>query len=169
MQARSDMTHQPTPPDITLTPTDPHTPDALRLVQGLWDEEEELYGGGGPEPFLPADVSGPGAVFLLARDGSGRAIGCGAVRYLAPGVGEIKRIFVEKPARRRGVARAIMAELERIARERGDHTIRLETGTMQPAAMKMYEELGYTRIASYGTHADDPWSVCFEKGVGSGE
>ncbi|HEV8184586.1 MAG TPA: GNAT family N-acetyltransferase, partial [Chthoniobacterales bacterium] len=76
---------------------------------------------------------------------------------------EVKRVYVAPHARRTGVARAIMNVLEQLARETGFTGIWLETGLRQPAAIRLYESLGYTRIAGFGDYKDDPLSVCYGK------
>ena len=43
--------------------------------------------------------------------------------------------------------------------------VRLETGTRQPEAIRLYESAGYQRIAPYGDFKDSPLSVCFEKSI----
>src|SRR5947209_18990154 len=53
----------------------------------------------------------PRGVFLVAARG-GTALGCGGLRRLSPGVGEIKRLFVSAPARGQGVGRALLCALE---------------------------------------------------------
>jgi len=74
-------------------------------------------------------------------------------------------MYVRPAARRKGVARAILRELERIAADLGYSAIRLETGDVQPEAIALYTAEGYHRIESYGEHAEDPRSRCFEKRV----
>jgi len=135
------------------------------LVAHLWDELGELY----PEmkAHRPKEIFGPGSGFVVARL-NGEAVGCGAWRSLgesAPGVAEIKRMFVEAKARGRGISRQILAELERFARADGYTTVRLETGLRQPQAMRLYETSGYWRIEPYGRYRDDPLSMCYEKAL----
>ncbi len=72
-------------------------------------------------------------------------------------------MYVQPAARRLGIARRLMEALEEIAREKGFREIWLETGLGQPAAIRLYENLGYTRIASFGDYAHDPVSVCYGK------
>jgi len=72
-------------------------------------------------------------------------------------------MFVRREARRAGVARAIMHALEKIAREHGFSEIWLETGLRQAGAIRLYESLGYRRIAGFGDYKDDPLSVCYGK------
>ena len=113
-------------------------------------------------PLRPVRPPGPGAAFVVAYE-DGLPIGCGAICPLEPGIGEIHRMFVEREARGRGIARRILDELERIAPELEYRAIRLETGTRQPYAIKLYEKAGYDRIAPYGQYRNDPLSLCFEK------
>jgi GNAT superfamily N-acetyltransferase len=147
---------------LSTIQTDPNRPECIVLFQHLWEELGGLYGNTGPCEFKPADVEGLGAAFVVSWLDE-RAVGCGAILPLAPGMCEVKRMFVEPHARRLGVARDILRELERMAREMGYTVVRLETGNRQPGAIRLYEAAGYQHIERYGRHADDPLSVCFEK------
>jgi GNAT superfamily N-acetyltransferase len=133
------------------------------LVAHLWEELGGIY----PEmnSHAPKEIAGPGSGFVVAWL-NGEAVGCGAWRSLgvsAPGVAEIKRMFVEPKARRGGISRQILGELERFARADGYSKVRLETGRRQPYAIRLYETSGYRRIEPYGRYRDDPLSVCYEK------
>jgi len=108
------------------------------------------------------ELAGDQGFFGVARM-DGQPVGIGAVRVLEPGLGEVKRMFVRREARRRGVARAVLAKLEETACEMGIHTLRLETGERQPEAIALYESHGYGRIPCFGEYASDPFSVCYEK------
>src|SRR5439155_16435668 len=92
-----------------------------------------------------------------------RPAGCGALRRLDEGVAEVKRMYVEPWARRNGIGRRILAELEATARRFGYRAVRLETGTRQQEALQLYESAGYQRVACYGEFKDNPLSVCYEK------
>ena len=74
-------------------------------------------------------------------------------------------MYVRPAARRTGVARAIMEALEQLARKAGFTEVWLETGLGQPAALRLYESLGYKRIAAFGDYRDDPVSICFGKSL----
>ena len=50
----------------------------------------------------------------------------------------------------------------------GFDIIRLETGTLQPEAIALYQKAGYRRIERYGEYTNDPMSVCFEKHLPQG-
>jgi GNAT superfamily N-acetyltransferase len=143
---------------IRFRRTSPDTPEATRLLRAYG---AELVGRGRPfspvEPPVgrrpgiwvePHELEPPGGAFLLAED-RGVAVACGGLRTLAPGLGEIKRMYVVPGARRRGIARTIIAELERIARELGHDRVRLDTNAVQPEAVALYHASGYAEIADY--------------------
>lgn len=107
-------------------------------------------------------MAGPGAGFVVGWVG-GRAVACGAFRPLAPGVCEVKRMYVAPDCRGRGYARAVLAELERRAAAAGYTVARLETGVRQPEAIALYERAGYARAPNYGPYVGNEQSVCFER------
>lgn len=148
---------------VLLTVEDPYASPARQLVEAMWVDVEKRYSDEiGPCALDPAEVAGDGCVFLIARL-EGEPVGCGALRRVEPEVAEVKRVYVTPGARGRRIAGRILAELERQAREMGFTTLRLETGTPQPEAIRLYEREGYHRIPSFGKYADDPRTVCFEK------
>jgi GNAT superfamily N-acetyltransferase len=59
-------------------------------------------------------------------------------------------------ARGRGLARAILAAVERSAREHGRRRIVLETGGRQPEAINLYVTAGYQRIPDFGFYRNEP-------------
>lgn len=146
---------------IEFTIEDPVGPIARALIDALCVEMEQRYGQT-PSPFSPTAISEPLSVFLVAWQAD-QAVGCGAVKRWVENIGEIKRMYVAPSARRQGLARRILMELETHARGFGFHSIRLETGIRQPEAQALYTSLGYTRIPAFGPYVGNPTSVCFEK------
>lgn len=151
--------------EISVTVEDPHDDAATCLIRNLSTELGERYGDDGSGAFSPDDVRVPGGAFVIAWL-DGRAVGCGALRPLERGVGEVKRMFVEKDFRRQGIARKILEKIETIACVLGYSALLLETGILQPEAIKLYESAGYRRVRCYGQYVDNPLSVCFEKQLG---
>ena len=94
---------------------------------------------------------------------NGIAVGCGAFRAYESNVAEIKRMFVRKKNRGRGIAGEILTELETWAKDLGFLQYILETGKKQPAAIKLYQKSGYEIIPSYGQYLNVENSVCLEK------
>ena len=153
---------------MTLTEESADSHDAWRLVRALDAEVNHRYPGLVIHALDPAQVAGGRGVFVVARTEGGNAVGCGALRpLLLEGVeacGELKRMYVAPQHRKRGLARRILRHLEGLAVERfGYRAMRIETGTLQPEAIGLYESDGYKRIPTFGEYSDDPTSVCFEK------
>jgi GNAT superfamily N-acetyltransferase len=73
------------------------------------------------------------------------------LRRLSDTRGEVKRLFVRPPGRRRGVARALLSELERIAPELGYREVWLDTHADEPAAL--FRSAGYADIEPYNENS----------------
>ena len=113
-----------------------------------------------------AVVTNAVAITLLAVDANGTPVGHAALRALRDDW-EVKRVVVLPGQRGRGIAKALMAELEGTARERGITRVILQTGDRQPEAVTLYEQLGYSRIPIYEPYVTTvPFSLCFEKILG---
>ncbi len=92
-----------------------------------------------------------------------RPVGCGALKAYAPGILEIKRMFVLPEHRGKGVATQILQALEQWAAELSCTKCVLETGKNQPEAIALYYKNEYRRIPNYGQYAEAEDSLCFEK------
>jgi len=90
---------------------------------------------------------------LLVVDG-GRPVGCGALRDLAPGMGEIKRMWLHPDARGLGLGMRLLAALESAGRHAGHREIRLDTNECLHEAIALYEAAGYRRVARYNDNPD---------------
>ncbi|MBE8520340.1 GNAT family N-acetyltransferase [Amycolatopsis sp. H6(2020)] len=147
---------------LTITPVTWDDPDAVRLREAQRTELDARYGTDDHEPGA-APTAETVAVFLLARDADGTAVGCGGLRLLGPGSGEVKRMYVEPAARGTGVAAALLRALEDHARNLGITRLLLETGTGQPDAIRFYQREGYEPIEAYGPYRGEPLSRCFAR------
>ena len=123
--------------------------DAIQLMDELTAELAKLYNvADGSAGFVPSDVEGPRAAFVIARI-DGVAVGCGAIRPLDADTVEVKRVYTRAAYRRLGVGIAIMQELERLSEEFQYRAIKLQTGPLQPEAAQLYTNMGYYRIPIY--------------------
>jgi len=151
--------------DATITLARMSDAAAAPLIDGLTAYYEGKYGAsleGELEAYDDAEFEPPhGALVLLLADGE--TIAGGALRTLGDGMGEIKRMWTAPEHRRRGHAVTVLAELERIAADRGLHTLRLETADLETGAIRLYRASGYAEIPPYGRMAHHPRCVCFEK------
>lgn len=97
----------------------------------------------------------------------GRAVSCGAIKEFASRemqrAMEVKRMYTLPEHRGKGIAGAVLIELEKWAAELGFGKCVLETGRKQPEAIRLYEKSGYSVIPNYGQYEGLDNSVCFEK------
>lgn len=147
---------------FVIDPVSWDDPDAVRLRDAQRTELDARYGTDNHEPGeVPTADTVP--VFLVARDADGTAIGCGGLRLLGPGSGEIKRMYVAPSSRGTGVATALLRALEDHARRLGLTRLLLETGTGQPDAIRFYQREGYEPIEAYGPYVGETISRCFAR------
>lgn len=132
------------------------------LVEELLAELRARYQEEDDEPPTPADLSPPSGRFWVVLV-DGRPSACGGLKQWADGIGEVKRMYVHPSARRTGLARLVLDQVEAEARRRGYHELRLETGVLQPEAITLYESVGFTRVPCWGVYAGAPRSMCFAK------
>ena len=154
------------PAELLIKPVDPQGEDAMALLREAAIEAGALYPEfltlGAPGPTNPPNP--PRGIYLVAYvHGAARA--CGALRPIDQRTVEIRRMSVREPARRQGLARAMLIALEQEAERLGYEFMRLETGSRQRPAMALYQSCGFGRIAPFGAYGDGPLSVCFEKRV----
>jgi GNAT superfamily N-acetyltransferase len=136
------------------------------LVHAQWRELLARYGVPDADPdSLTADhLAPPTGVFLVAWRGA-VALGCGGLRRYDDTTGEIKRMYVIPEARRQGISRVVLLDVEARAATIGYRRLVLETGTRQPEAMALYESAGYDAIEPYGFYRHAPQSRCYAKSL----
>lgn len=149
---------------ISIAAVDPQGEDALGLLREAAIEARTLY----PELFppgaaMPDNKPTPERGIYLVCYIDEEPVACGALRPIDTATAEIRRMFVTSRARRNGIAKAILVELENRAAAFGYRSLRLETGVRQSAAMALYEQHGFRRIPPFGDYVSDPVSVCYEK------
>jgi putative acetyltransferase len=88
-------------------------------------------------------------VALLVGEVGGAVSGCAGVREFAPGVGELKRLYVRPAFRGHGLGRELSAEAIRRARDAGFASLRLDTLPTMEAASALYRSLGFREIEPY--------------------
>jgi GNAT superfamily N-acetyltransferase len=148
-------------------------PDAMRLIAEVQAEYVARYGGPDHTPLDPLMFEPPlGSFYVgyLELDDGPRPVASGAWRahddveaFGTSRTAEVKRMYVAPDARARGLARTMLAHLERTAAEAGAEAMILETGTAQPEAMALYESSGYTPIPSFGYYRSEPLNRCYGK------
>ena len=123
-------------------------------------------------------LSPPESVHALSLDGlrqpevtfwsvwkDGELLGCGALKGLDPGHGEIKSMRTASGHLRKGVARALLQHILGEAGRRGYRRVSLETGA-QPGfepARQLYARAGFTACGPFANYTNDPNSVFMTK------
>ena len=92
-----------------------------------------------------------------------QAVGCGAIKSYDANTMEVKRMYVNDDHRKCGIGAAILKELEKYALDLDITRLILETGNMQPDAIRLYQRSGYTIIDNYDLYKDMDNSICFQK------
>jgi len=137
--------------------------DAQLLTAEVQQEYVRRYGGeGDTAPVDTSEFDGDGGRFFMVYVDDVPAAMGGWRRHepLAEwDDAEIKRMYVRPAFQRRGLARLILAELERTAADAGVTRLILETGLEQPEAIAMYRSAGYDDIPPFGYYAEAELSV----------
>jgi putative acetyltransferase len=141
--------------------------DDVRIL--LSQHFAEMRAGSPPEAchVLPIDgLKVPAIRFFTLRE-NGVLLGCGALKRLEPGHGEVKSMRTANSALGRGVGNAVLDHIVMAARGEGINRLSLETGSTEQfaAANRLYEREGFTRCGPFGDYADTPWTRFFTKEI----
>lgn len=161
--------------DVELIPRPYGHPDVVTLTREVQAHYSKLYGGPGDESLVEvADFEPPTGHFVVGYLDN-VPVAMGGWRRLgdrpglpSPNSAEVKRMYVTPSARRRGLSRAVLVELETTARAAGIDWLVLETGQPQKSAIELYRSSGYTEVdgAAYGHYVHEPQVVHLGKSLG---
>ncbi len=117
--------------------------NSLDIDLGYQDFEGEMAS-------MPGKYAPPGGELLLARNRDGEAIGCVGLRPITPdGCCEMKRLYVTPQGRGSGLGEKLVADIVRIAEERGYREMRLDTLPTMASAIALYRKFGFTPMDAY--------------------
>ncbi len=140
---------------LEFSDVDPGGPVARAAMAAYYAEIDARF----PAGFDPGDPQ-PLDRFVVA-DADGTTAACGGLQRIAPGIDEVKRMWVHPEWRGAGLAGRLLRHLEDLTRERGHGVVRLDTNGVLTEAIAMYERAGYCRIERYN---DNPYAEAwFEK------
>jgi len=106
------------------------------------------------------ELRGNGVTFWSAWQG-GEVVGCGALKELDTGHGEIKSMRTGKAHLRKGVGSRLLECIISEAKRRGYRRLSLETGGMEyfKPAHALYQKFGFKTCQPFGGYREDPNSV----------
>jgi DNA-binding MarR family transcriptional regulator/RimJ/RimL family protein N-acetyltransferase len=143
---------------VQIAVEQPESADAQWCLEQYFAELADRFEGGFDvslgSPGGAADMTPPNGVIVVARL-DGEPVGCGVLKQLDAGIGEVKRVWVSPSARGMGVASKLMQKLEQLGRERGYKLLRLDTNKSLTEAHALYSKLGYRDIERYN---DNPYA-----------
>lgn len=147
----------------TIAPTSLSHPDLTALITQLDAFQESLYPAESNHLVDLSQLQAESVIVLLIRDDSQQAVGCGAIVLDDDGFGEMKRVFIDPNHRGQMLGERLLEALESEARRRDCHTVRLETGIYQQAAVRLYTRSGYQTRSPFAPYQEDPLSLFMEK------
>lgn len=156
--------------EMRIAIDDPARADVLALLDEHLRNMRELSP---PESVHALDVSRlkvPAVTFWTVRDAGGALLGCGALKELDAGHGEIKSMRTPQARRRSGAGRAMLEHIVREARRRGYRRLSLETGSADAfvPAQTLYASAGFVRCGPFADYGPDPNSVFMSLALGAG-
>ncbi|WP_163715743.1 GNAT family N-acetyltransferase [Mangrovibacterium lignilyticum] len=129
-------------------------PELDRELRGNYEFDQDIYN--------QYNIVDNIANVVVAFDGQ-KPVGCGCFKFFSPTIVELKRMFVLREFRGKGISKMVLAELEKWAAELGYSAAVLETGELQREAIGLYQKSGYISIPNYGPYVGLPHSHCFKK------
>ncbi|HWA30598.1 MAG TPA: GNAT family N-acetyltransferase [Rhizomicrobium sp.] len=152
---------------ITIAVESPLQDEVRALIRELNETLDALTPAEFNFPLTVEEMAEPDTTVFVARE-NGAAVGCGALKRHADGIGEVKRMYTRPSLQGKGIGGQILARVEELARREGLSQLVLETGDGYHAAWRLYERGGFTRCGAVLDYPDNAYSVFFEKRLASG-
>ncbi|MGJ3237231.1 MAG: GNAT family N-acetyltransferase [Anaerolineae bacterium] len=147
---------------VIITEERPDSAEAVQLIDELEATLAPHYPVKSRHGYSVEKLLRESVVFFIVRHDDTPA-GCGGVQFFGDDYAELKRMYVRPRFRGLGLGKLLVEHFVRYSVQRGVTVLRLETGIYQVAAIGLYEQVGFQRIAPFGDYEDDPLSVFFEK------
>lgn len=147
--------------NISISAESPFSLDAATLMEELSDCLQLITGDSGKNSFDAHDICNDRAIFVIASNEEGKAIGCGAFRPIDKTTAEVKRMYSKEIGM--GIGNKILSYLEQQAYDIGYKKLCLETRLVNTNAVSFYEQNGYSKIENYGKYVGRENCICFEK------
>lgn len=146
---------------LLIEPTSPRAPGTQALLEQSHALMLSLFS---PDAchFLDLDALEAENIHLFAAREGEETLGTGALA-VKDGYGEVKSMFTSEAARGKGVAAALLRQIEDTAIALGLPELKLETGVGLDAAHRLYERFGFTYCGPFGDYEAQPESLFMKK------
>jgi putative acetyltransferase len=148
---------------LIISHGDPRDPQAQALLHSSHALMLDLFPAEDNYSLEIDDLLTPDIRFFIAREGA-HVLGTGALA-IREGYGEVKSMFTDKGARGKGVAAALLRQIEDTARDEGLTMLKLETGNVLHAAHRLYARHGFTECGVFGDYVTAKSSIFMEKAL----
>ena len=149
----------------SITSESPAHPDITTLIADLDSYQSALYPAESNHLLDLTGLPEHSLIMMVIRDRQLNAVGCGAIVLNGDGSGEMKRVYIDPTHRGQHLGEKLLAALEDEALSRECHTVRLETGIKQHAAIRLYQQCGYELRPAFAPYVEDPLSLFMEKAL----
>ena len=133
----------------------------IELTKELDNEYFQLYGDIVKKYEEYNDLKYPHIVLLALN--WGKPIACASYKLFDKDSIEIKRVYVKRRYRRKGIAYKMVKQLEKLAIEENFKYSVIETGSENEAAINLYKKLDYEIIDNFGQFEGDDLCICMKK------
>jgi ribosomal protein S18 acetylase RimI-like enzyme len=143
---------------VEVDVADPDDPRAQHCLRAYFAELNRRFEAGydpaAAAALEPHEMRLPAGLFLVATL-NGEPVGCGALKFHAGRLAELKRMWVSPTARGLGLGRRLLRELEAQAAQHGSQAVRLDSNHTLTEAIALYRSAGYRPVAAFN---DDPYA-----------
>lgn len=96
-----------------------------------------------------------GGLILIIDTQSGEEVGCAGIRRSEEKIAELKRMFIRKEHRTKGLGKKLLQKAIELSKEFGYEKIRLDTLDTMKAAIALYEKFGFKQTGAYRHNPHD--------------
>lgn len=146
---------------LVIEPTSPRVAGTRALLEQSHALMLSMFDPGACH-FLDLDALEANNIHLFAARDGDEVLGTGALA-VKDGYGEVKSMFTSPNARGKGVAAALLRQIEDKAVELELGVIKLETGVGLDSALRLYERFGFAYCGPFGSYEDAPESLFMTK------
>ncbi len=145
---------------VTIREDDLSGPEIVALLQTHQDDQA-LRSPSNSNHTLDLDGLRAPDVTLWSAWQEGALLGCGALKEIAPGHGEIKSMHTAAEHRGKGVAARLVEHILAEAQRRGYQRLSLETGSAESftPARALYARFGFRDCPPFADYPEDPYSA----------